>query len=83
MDMKTYKVKTTVGTTGNTEWWTTEDWENHRKFVEKSKVDGTYGTEVEYNFSLVPNHLFDDANKYPKNQPMESYRFELVDLSKY
>lgn len=77
--MRTYKVKTIIGSTGNTEWWTEKDWEDHRKFVEKSKADGTYGTEVEYDFSLVPNSLFDE---YPKPQPMDSYRFELIDLSK-
>ena len=79
--MRSYKVKIIIGSTENTEWWTDQDWENHRKFVEKSKADGTYGTEVECEITIVNNPLFDDLSL--STHHIESTRFEIIDLSKY
>lgn len=37
---KTYKVKTPLGSAGNTEFWTEQDWAEHRAHVEQLKAEG-------------------------------------------
>jgi len=63
------KVKVRLGSVGNTEWWTNEDWKKHTENVKKLKKDGEYLKEVEYDFTVVHNELFDGPIENYKNNP--------------
>lgn len=64
MALKTIKHKQTIklGSTPGwgTEYWTEEDWERHREYVEQLKKSGDYMKEVESTIEIVPCPLFDE-----------------------
>jgi len=76
---KTYTCKSLKGSLGDfeTEWWTEEDWERHRKYVERLKASGEYLKETEVTVTLKYNPLFDSIPTV-----MDSYEYVLLDLSK-
>lgn len=60
------KLKTKVGSSPGdmaSEWWTEEDWQHYNKKVEQSKIDGTYGDEVEMTIYIKPLPLFNNPWK--------------------
>lgn len=59
-NIKTTEVTILQGTTGNTEWWTEEDWENHRKHVERLKERGDYMKPFTLTIAYMPLPGFDD-----------------------
>lgn len=79
-EFKTVNVTILKGTAGNTEWWTTEDWEQHRKNVEEWKADGTYLQPVDMSISFNPMPLFDDP--VPPSGTMTG-RMVFIDQSQY
>jgi hypothetical protein len=56
---KTITVVTRKGEVGNTEWWTKEDWEAHRKYVEELKASGEYLKEETHTVTFKPFPPFD------------------------
>jgi hypothetical protein len=68
----------------NTEWWTDEDWERHRLFVEVLKAKGEYLQEEEVTIRFVHNPIFDDPKFFPLSPreaiDAESYRFFFLDM---
>lgn len=79
MELIEYKVTYLQGTTGNTEWWTGEDWAAHEIHVEKLKELGQYLKPTTVTMSLMHNPLFDDIRK---PQPEETYEIVILDFSK-
>lgn len=83
IEMRTITTTVYKGMLGgySTEWWTQEDWDDHNKFVEECKLDGTYGQAIECNISFIPNPTF-DAPKAIKGA-IGDYRMDFIDLSEY
>lgn len=79
---KTYTCKFLKGSLGDfeTEWWTDEDWERHRKYVEKLKASGEYLQPQETTIIVSPNPTFDDTQL--KRIGVGHYKFVLLDSSK-
>jgi hypothetical protein len=80
-ELKTVKIKVKLGSLGDqqTEYWTEEDWANHRKYCKKLKEEGRLGKVVEITTHFMPNPLFDD------NPPVinkDSFRMIMLDMSK-
>lgn len=48
------------GSIGSTEWWTEQDWENHRKNVAELIERGEFLKPVVVTVSIMPYPLFDD-----------------------
>ena len=49
-------------------------------YIVELKENGKYGTEYEISINLQENPLLD--SNYPLNQPIDSYKMILLDLSK-
>lgn len=64
------------GAVGNTEWWTDEDWENHRKNVEELKAKGEYLKPVDITVSYKPFPEFN--GKWATEYSMEPPSFRIV-----
>lgn len=79
---KTYTCKSLKGSLGDfeTEWWTEEDWERHRKYVEELKASGEYLQPQETTIIVSPSSMFDGIGL--KRVGIGQYRFALLDLSK-
>ena len=58
----TYQVIQYEGSIGNTEYWTDEDWDNHREYVKKLEKEGRYLKPWICQISLMSNPLFDEVN---------------------
>ena len=54
LDFTTYSGKVKLGCVGDmaTEWWTDEDWKEHKKYVDELKASGEYGKEVDISITL-------------------------------
>lgn len=65
----------------STEWWTQEDWDNHNKFVEEYKADGTYGDPIDVEISFIPDPTFDEPKAIKGT--IGDYRMGFIDLNKY
>ena len=76
---KTYTRKILKGSVGDfaTEWWTEEDWERHRKYVEELKASGEYLQPIEISLTVKECPLLDSIQTKSEN-----YKFILLDLSK-
>lgn len=59
-ELRSAKITVIQGAVGDTEWWTEEDWERHRKHVEKLKASGEYLKPEEYTVVMVPHPLLDE-----------------------
>lgn len=79
--LKTHTIIISLGTTGNTEWWTEEDWIRHREYVERLKQTGDYLKPTEFKITIAYNPMWDNSN-IPKTPLKESYSFAIIDLSK-
>ena len=80
--LKTYKHKFHLGDIPGdqcVEWWTEEDWDKWREYVEELKASGEYGKEEEVSLSVWEDPVFDK----PREQvPVkESYSYHILDLS--
>jgi hypothetical protein len=53
--------------------------QENKKIIEDLKRIGKYGEEYEISIKIKPFPLFDSDNSYPKNMPIESYKFVFVD----
>jgi uncharacterized protein (UPF0218 family) len=58
-----------------TEYWTKEQYEEHRKYVEELKKKGTYGKPYIIDLTLKNHPLFDNSNI-----KTESYTYEILNL---
>lgn len=79
--LKTYTAVIPLGTIGNTEWWTEEDWVRHREYVEKLKQTGDYLKPTEFKITIAYNPMWDYSNILKKSLK-DSYSFDIIDLSK-
>lgn len=72
MALKTITHKQTVklgeGPGWGTEYWTEEDWERHREYVEKLKKSGDYLKEVEVTIEMVCIPEFDKKIPSPNDE---------------
>jgi hypothetical protein len=50
------------------------------KYIDELQKEGRYGEEYTIDVELMDYPLFDDT--YPKNQPIESYEYKILDFSK-
>lgn len=74
-DKQTIKLR--KGATGNTEFWTEEDWVAHKAHVKDLIERGEYLDEYEVTVFVEPLDMFDK-----EEQPsFESNRFIILDLS--
>lgn len=61
-----------------TEYWTEEDWREHREYVAELKASGEYGKEIDVTYHLQYNPLFDDPSPGPAKV---SYSYVMIDFS--
>ena len=62
------------------QWWTEKDWDKWKDHVSELKASGEYGKEEEITISMMEDPRFDTPHPLP--QPMQSYSYQLIDLSK-
>lgn len=77
--MQEYKIRTQLGSVGNTEFWTEKDWEEQRALIERLKQEGRLGEVVEHTVFVEENELFDNNQT---EEPVMSCRMIIFDLSK-
>lgn len=75
--MEEFKIKTTLGSVGNTEWWAEKDWEEHRAYCDRLKAEGRFGEIVEHTVRVEPCDLLDKSDQ----SGPESYRMVIMDFS--
>lgn len=57
------------------EYWTKEQYDEHKKYIEELKKKGTFGKPYIVDLTLKNNPLYDNSNI-----KMESYRYEILNL---
>lgn len=64
------------------EYWTDQDWEEHRRYVEKLEATGELGKPVLVTMTLKDCKFFDEHPiDKPKTPSLSSYSFVMLDLS--
>lgn len=75
--MGQFKLKPILGSLpegGATDWWTDEQWDEHRKYVEQLKAEGKYLTEgEEITINYAENNFFKNDN--PLEEPFRNFGF--------
>jgi hypothetical protein len=79
--LKTHTIIIPLGTIGNTEWWTEEDWIRHREYVERLKQTGEYLKPTEFEITIRDDPKWDTPS-ISNTSVKESYFFDIIDFSK-
>jgi hypothetical protein len=65
------------------EWMTDEDWKKHDEYVERCKLDGSYGTKQRQTLFVMSDPIFDNCkNNNIVLDESTLVKFEINDLSK-
>ncbi len=86
MNQTTCKIKVRLGYGGDygVEYWSEEDWNRWRAYVDKLKEDGDYGKVVEMEMTLVHNPQYDDVTLAPLyDRTLSSFKMEFLNFSKF
>jgi len=78
----TYQIDTFKGALGDfaTEWWTEEDWNKWKKYIEELKVSGELGKPITLYMSLIPFPELDTPINF-EQKDASTCKFIIIDLN--